>query len=44
MDLELAIALLALGAVYWVNWYIGHKPINLIHVGHLFRANKNGRQ
>ena len=44
MDLELAIAVLALGAMYWMNYYIGHKPINPIHIGHLFRANKKSRQ
>jgi hypothetical protein len=39
MDLELAIALLVLGAAYWINYYIGHRPIDLILIGHLFRTN-----
>lgn len=43
MDLELAVALLAIGAAYGVNYYIGHRPINFIHIGHLVRVNKKSR-
>ncbi|MDU4960167.1 MAG: hypothetical protein E6X17_05850 [Sporomusaceae bacterium] len=32
-----------MGLVYLVNWYIGHRPFNLIRIGHLIRANKKSR-
>jgi hypothetical protein len=40
MDLDLAIALLALSVAYWLNWYIGHRPVNMIRIWHLFHMNK----
>jgi hypothetical protein len=42
--MDLAIALLILLIAYYLNWRIGHKPINLIHIWHLVSINKKSRK